>query len=102
MSPLSPQEELMKSMVDHPAGRCAPHRYRGPHGDDHRVPRHRAPDTTAFDAVGLVLCVAGVLTLIFLAGALGWHALGIPGAVAGLALAAWGTHTIIKKLEKKS
>lgn len=102
MSPLSPQEELMKSMVDHPAGRCAPHRYRGPHGDDHRVPRHRAPDTTAFDAVGLVLCVAGVLALVLVVGALGWHLLGIPGVVAGLTLACWATHTTIKKLEKKS
>lgn len=100
MSPLSPQEELMKSMVDHPAGRCAPHRYRGPHGDDHRVARHRAPDTTAFDAVGLVLCVAGVLVLVLVVGALGWHLLGIPGVVAGLALACWAAHTIIKKLEK--
>ena len=104
MSPLSPQEELMKSMVDHPAGRCAPHRYAGPHGDDRRVghasaERDAAPgDTGLFDALGLVLCLLGLFFLVAVAAVLGWHAAGTVGAVIGAAATVLFIHFFIRSL----
>ena len=104
MSPLSPQEELMKSMVDHPAGGCAPHRYRGPHGDDRRVGHARAEsdaapgDTGLFDALGLALCLLGIFFLIAVAAVLGWHTAGTVGAVIGATATVLFIHFFIRSL----
>lgn len=111
--------DVLRSQVDHPAGRRydgphpdgrpgrhrAPGRYRGPHGDDHRVghadpARDAAPGLTVFDAVGLVAAVLATLGLVALAAVAAWQIFGIPGAVVGGALAAWAVHTTINRLEK--
>jgi hypothetical protein len=73
MSHLTDQEQYLKSMVDHPAGR---HRYRGPHQDDPRIGHARperdvAPGAGLFDAIGLGLAISAVLALIAVGGVLG-------------------------------
>lgn len=92
--------DVLRSMVDHPAGRhresvtipprdtsChGPHAYRGPHGDDHRVGhidphRDAAPGGDLFDEVGLVLVVAALIAVLGILVALGNAVAGIPGAV---------------------
>lgn len=101
MIPLSDQEQVMKSMVDHPAGR---HRYRGPHGDDHQIgharqERDAAPgDTGLFDALGLVLCLLGLFFLVAVAAVIGWHAAGTVGAVIGAAATILFIHFFIRSL----
>ena len=100
MSRLTDQEQAMKSMVDHPAGR---HRYAGPHGDDHRIgnaraERDAAPGTGLFDALGLVLCLLGLFFLVAVAAVLGWHAAGTVGAVIGAAATALFIHFFIRSL----
>ena len=101
MIPLSDQEQVMKSMVDHPAG-C--HRYAGPHGDDHRIvharqERDAAPgDTGLFDALGLALCLLGIFFLIAVGGVLGWHTAGTVGALIGAAATALFIHFFIRSL----
>jgi len=101
MIPLSDEEQLMKSMVDHPAGR---HRYRGPHGDDHQIghacqERDAAPgDTGLFDALGLALCLLGIFFLIAVGGVLGWHTAGTGGAFIGAAATILFIHFFIRSL----
>lgn len=101
MSRLTDQEQYLKSMVDHPAGR---HRYRGPHGDDHQIgharqERDAAPgDTGLFDALGLALCLIGIFFLIAVGGVLGWHTAGTTGAVIGATATALFIHFFIRSL----
>ncbi len=100
MIPLSDEEQYLKSRLDHPAGR---HRYRGPHGDDHRVgharsERDAAPGAGLFDALGLVLCMLGIFFLIAVGGVLGWHTAGTVGAVIGAAATVLFIHFFIRSL----
>lgn len=101
MIPLSDEEQYLKSRIDHPAGR---HRYRGPHGDDHRIgharqERDAAPgDTGLFDALGLVLCLLGLFFLVAVAAVIGWHAAGTVGAVIGAAATILFIHFFIRSL----
>ncbi|MDN6440463.1 MAG: hypothetical protein L0K30_00250 [Acidipropionibacterium jensenii] len=101
MIPLSDQEQVMKSMVDHPAGR---HRYAGPHGDDHQIGHARADrdaapgDTGLFDALGLVLCLLGLFFLVAVAAVIGWHAAGTVGAVIGATATIFFIHFFIRSL----
>lgn len=104
MIPLSDQEQYLKSRIDHPAGR---HRYRGPHGDDHRVgharaERDAAPGDALNEAIGLVICIAGLSVLGALAFTVGWHLFGVLGAVAAGFPTIWIIHLAINHLEEHS
>lgn len=83
MIPLSDQEQYMKSMVDHPAGR---HR-RPPTPVDCLGPnRPAAPgDSPAFEAIGLALAIIAVLAVTAIVARIGHHVAGVPGAIAGAA-----------------
>ena len=85
--------DVLRSQVDHPAGRREsvtiplPAPYRGPHGDDHTVghidpDRDAAPGEICSDA-SLILSVLAAIILGALAASIGYQFAGIPGAILG-------------------
>ena len=101
--------DVLKSMVDHPAGRHRRSITIPPavscHGTRHdqighaRAERDAAPgDTGLFDALGLVLCLLGLFFLIAVAAVIGWHAAGTVGAVIGAAATILFIHFFIRSL----
>lgn len=101
--------DVLKSMVDHPAGRHRRSITIPPavscHGTRHdqtghaRQERDAAPgDTGLFDALGLVLCVLGLFFLIAVGGVLGWHTAGTVGAVIGATATVLFIHVFIRSL----
>ena len=77
---MTPEEQLMKSMVDHPAG-TGRHR-RQPTPVDCLGPTRDVPAPgTAFDAVGLILAIFAAIALVAVAGVIGGHLAGPAGAI---------------------
>lgn len=100
--------DVLKSMVDHPAGRHRRSVTIPPavscHGPRHDQTGHARPDRDAapgdniVDDLGLVLALTAVLALVGVGAVLGFHTAGMVGAVIGAVVVAAAVHLFIRSI----